>query len=342
LLLDGVDPLAHRRKSAEASAVEAATGKTFLEVAQAYMRAHRNDWRNPIHVTQWEASLTKDAAAISKVPVAAITTAHVLQVLEPIWNQKPETASRTRGRIEKVLGFAVAAGYRKREDGNPARWDGHLQELLGKKSAAKRAKRERQGRGDNFAALPYADLPAFMTELRNNNALSARALEFCVLTAARTAEVIGAPWQEFDVQAAVWTVPGSRMKAGRTHRIPLCDRALSILRKCPSHREGGRGTGPFALSRQALLELLRGMRGKGLTVHGFRATFKTWASECTRFDRDTVEAALAHRLGDTDVEAAYQRGDLLQKRSKLMAAWAGFCASTPVKAGTVTPMRRGA
>jgi integrase len=341
LLLDGVDPLAHRRKAAEARAVESATGKTFGEVALAYMKAHRNDWRDPIHVTQIEASLTKDAAAISKVPVAAITTAHVLDVLQPIWNVKPETAGRTRGRIEKVLAYAVAAGYRRREDGNPARWDGHLQELLGNKARAKRAKRERQGRGDNFAALPYADLPAFMTELRNNNALSARALEFCILTAARTGEIIGAPWQEFDLQAAVWTVPGSRMKAGRTHRVPLCERTLGILRECPSHREGGRGTGPFALSRQAMLELLRGMRGRGPSVHGFRAAFKTWCSEMTRFDKDTVEAALSHRLGDNATEAAYQRGDLFAKRQRLMEAWCKFCASTPAKAGTVTPMRRG-
>jgi integrase len=337
LLLDKVDPLEHRKKAAEARAVEAAKDKTFAEVAAAYIAAHRADWRNPKHAKQWEASLTKEAKVIANIPISAINTSHILSVLEPIWRTKPETASRTRGRIERVIAYAIAAEYRRREDGNPARWDGHLQELLGSKANAQKDKRARTGRSDNFAALPYADLPAFMTELRINDSLSARALEFTILTAARTGEVIGAPWQEFNIETATWCVPGERMKGGRQHRVPLCDRCITILRDLPR-----RGSRVFDLSNMAMLELLRGMR-PGIVTHGFRATFKTWASECTRFEKDVVEAALAHRLGDNETEAAYQRGDLLAKRQRLMKAWAEFCWKPAAKAGAnVTPIRAAA
>jgi integrase-like protein/Arm domain-containing DNA-binding protein len=190
LLLDGIDPLEHRRKTVESRAVEAAKSKTFAEVAAAYLKAHRDDWKNPKHAWQWQHSLTKDCKAIANLPIAAIDTAHILQVLEPIWRKKPETASRTRGRIERVLAYAIVAKYRKREDGNPARWDGHLEELLGSKSKAQTAKRERLGKSDHLPALPYKQAPEFMHALRRLDSLSARALEFTVLTAARTSEVI--------------------------------------------------------------------------------------------------------------------------------------------------------
>jgi integrase len=333
LLLQGVDPIEHRRKAVEARAVESAKYKTFAQVAAAYLKAHKADWKNVKHAAQWETSLTKETRAIANLPVAAIDTAHVLAVLEPIWRAKPESASRTRGRIERVLAYAIAAKYRKREDGNPARWDGHLEELLGSKSKAQQAKRARTKKTGHHPALPYREAGEFMTALRRLYSLSARALEFTILTAARTNETIGATWTEFDLAEKVWTVPASRMKAGKEHRVPLCERAVEILQELR-----GRKGRLFPLSNMAMLQCLRGLR-PGLTVHGCRASFTDWAHEQTAFPKIVIDMALAHAVADK-VEAAYRRGDLFEKRRKLMAAWGEYCAK-PLPAGAaVTPLRK--
>jgi integrase len=333
LRLDGTDPLEHRDRANEARAVEAAKNKTLGQVAAAYLKAHRQDWKNPKHAAQWETSLTKDVKAIANLPVAKIDTAHILQVLEPIWREKPESASRTRGRIERVLAYAMAAKYRKKEDGNPARWDGHLQELLGSKAAAQKAKRQRSGTSGHHPALPYKELPEFMAELRQLDSLSARALEFTILTAARTSEVIGAKRSEFgDLKERVWAVPADRMKMGKEHRVPLSDRAVEIL-----HGLKHQGTSVFPLSNMGMLECLRGLR-PGLTVHGFRSCFMDWCHEQTAFPKVVIDMALAHAIGDK-VEAAYRRGDLFEKRRKLMAQWAEYCAKPPVIGAAAIPIR---
>lgn len=243
LLLDGIDPLDQRRRAAEERAVEAAKDKTFAQVAAAYLDAHGDDWRNAKHAAQWRTSLTHDAKAIAHLPVAAIGTEHVLDVLKPIWRVKPETASRTRGRIERVLAYAIAAGYRKREDGNPARWDGHLQELLGSKAKALKAKRERTGRSGHHAALPYQAMPEFMAELRQLDSLSGCALEFTILTVARTGETIGATWAEFDLDAAIWTVPPRSHEGGARAQ----DRAAQAR-----HRDIARAQAPQCASVPAV------------------------------------------------------------------------------------------
>jgi integrase len=332
LLLDGIDPIEHRDRAIEARAVESAKNKTLSAVAAEYLKAHRDDWKHPKHAAQWAASLKNDAKAIADLPVAGIDVAHVLQVLEPIWREKPETASRVRGRIERVLAYAIAAQYRKREHGNPARWE-HLQELLGKKSAAKKAKHARTGKAGHHPALPYREIPDFMVKLRRLNSLSARALEFCILTSARTGEVIGATWREFDLAEKIWTVPAGRMKMGKDHRVPLSDRAMKILRDL---RRGGDRV--FPISNMAMLQCLRGLR-PGLTVHGFRSTFMDWAHEQTATAKVVIDMALAHAIGDK-TEAAYRRGDLFEKRKHLMAQWAEFCDKPAATDATVTPIRK--
>jgi integrase len=332
LLLEGIDPLHHRQQTIEGRAVAAAKDRTFGEVAVAYLKAHREDWKNPKHAAQWEASLTKDCRAITNLPVAAIDTAHVLRVLEPIWRKKPETASRTRGRIERVLAYATVAQYRKREDGNPARWDGHLAELLGSKFKAQKAKRERTGKSGHHPALPYKQVPDFMHALRQLDSMSARALEFTILTAARTVETIGMAWSEIDSIDGTWTVPADRMKMRKQHKVPLPDRALAILASLP--RNGGR---VFPLSNMAMLQMIRRLR-PGLTVHGFRSTFMDWAHEQTATAKVVIDMALAHAVGDK-VEAAYRRGDLFERRKRLMQQWSEFC-DRPAAAGIVTPLRK--
>jgi integrase len=334
VLLNGIDPLEHRRKDIESRAVESAKNKTFSEVAAAYLSTHRNDWKNPKHAAQWENSLTKDTKAIANLPIAAIDTSHVLEVLEPIWRKKPETASRTRGRIERVLAFAIVAKYRKREDGNPARWDGHLQELLGSKAKAQAAKRERTGKSGHHPALPYKDAPEFMAQLRRLDSPSARALEFTILCAVRTNETIGAKWSEIDFEERTWIVPSGRMKMGREHRVPLSDRAVEILRGLKRH-----GDRVFPLSNMAMLQCLRGL-WLGLTVHGFRSTFMDWAHEQTAFAKVVIDKALAHAINDKS-EAAYRRGDLIEKRKRLMEAWSEYCCGKPTAtSATIMPMRK--
>jgi integrase len=254
--------------------------------------------------------------------VQAIDVGLVMKALEPIWNEKPETASRVRGRIESVLDWATARGYRQGE--NPARWRGHLENLLPKKSKVWRV--------EHHAALPYTEIGAFMAELREQDGTAARALEFAILTAARTGEVIGATWSEIDLEGHLWTIPAVRMKAGKEHRVPLSDAALAVLRAMGEVQTGefvfpgNRAKQP--LSQMAMLMLLRRMGRDGLTVHGFRSAFSDWCAEQTAFPSEVREMALAHTVGDK-VEAAYRRGDLFEKRRQLAEAWARYCGTPP-------------
>jgi integrase len=268
------------------------------------------------------------------VNVADVDTGLVLKVLEPVWLKMPETASRLRGRIEAVLGWATVHGYRTGD--NPARLRGHLGEVLPKKSKIRPVQHQ--------PALPYQETAAFMAELRSKAGIGARALEFTILTAARTGEVIGATWAEIDIETKVWTVPADRMKMGKAHSVPLSDRAVEILKALP--REHGNdhvfigGRKGAGLSNMAMLKLMKGMR-PGLTVHGFRSTFRDWAGECTNFPREIAEAALAHTLS-SDTEAAYRRGTALEKRRKMMTAWAGYCSRPVAVGGDVIPINKAA
>jgi integrase len=267
--------------------------------------------------------LREYAAPLRRLPVDKITTDDVLSVLKPLWNEKPETASRLRGRIERVLDAAKAQGLRAGE--NPARWRGHLDQLL--------PKRQRLTRG-HHAAMSYAEMPAFMDDLRARQSTAARALEFAILTAARSGEVLGLRWEEIDLDRAVWTVPANRMKAGREHRVPLSRPALKLLK---AMHEGCDGKFVFPgqkpgkpLSVMALEMVLRRMKVEAVTVHGFRSAFRDWAAERTNFSNEVCEAALAHVI-ENKAEAAYRRGDLFDKRRKLMDAWATHCALPPAK-----------
>jgi integrase len=307
LQIEGIDPLEDRRRRRNEARLDAAKAMTFGACVEAYLTTHEIAWKNEKHAAQWRMTLTKYCKPISDLPIKDIDTDLVLRVLTPLWKTRTETGKRLRGRVERVLSWAKGRGLRDGE--NPARWAGHLDEMLAAPSKIAKVR--------HHPALPWREIPDFMSELRERDSLSARALEFTILTAARTASAIGAEWPEVDVQSRTWTVPSSRMKAGREHRIPLSDRALVILETLPRH-----GKRIFPLSNMAMLELLRGMR-PGLTVHGFRSTFKDWATESTSYPREVSEAALAHRISDK-TEAAYRRGDLFIKRTKLMQSWASF------------------
>jgi integrase len=310
------------------------------------MAAHQGGWRNPKHAAQWPATLgTYVYPIMGDLPVDAIDTALVMKVLETIWQGKLETANRVRGRIEAVLDWAKTAGYRNGD--NPARWRGHLQNLLMNPSSAAKAARRSTGRGEHHAALPYQDIGAFIAELRQQDGIAARALEFVILTAARTNEVVGAKWDEIDIADRIWTVPADRMKAGKEHRVPLSTPAMAVLKKLAESRDGefvfpgGKAGKP--LSNMSMLMLMRRMRRGDLTTHGFRSTFRDWAGDCTDFPREVIEMALAHTLGDK-VEAAYRRGDGFQKRRLLADEWAAFCGKArpePAEsAPTVVLLRR--
>jgi integrase len=320
-LAEGANPKDARRP---------AEGAAFGECADRLIEAMGPSWRNSKHAAQWEMTLREYAAPLRRLPVDKITTDDVLSVLKPLWNEKPETASRLRGRIERVLDAAKAQGLR--DGDNPARWRGHLDQLL--------PKRQRLTRG-HHAAMPYADLPAFLGALRARQATAALALEFAVLTAARSGEVLGAQWAEFDLDNGIWTVPAPRMKAGREHRVPLSRRALKIVKLMHEARDGdfvfpGQQPGK-PLSVMALEMVLRRMKVENATVHGFRSAFRDWAAECTNFPNEVCEAALAHVI-ENKAEAAYRRGDLFDKRRKLMEAWSVYCSTA--KAGKVVAFRR--
>ena len=320
----GGDPLEvkHRKEERKVGA------HTFEAVALALIESKRAGWKNAKHASQWENTLATYAyPIIGARDVADIDTAAVLEVLTPIWKDKHETATRLRQRIEIVLNAAKVRGLRSGE--NPAAWKGHLDNVL--------AAIPKKARTRHHPAMAWADLPAFMIELRARSSASARALEFTILTACRTGEVIGARWPEIDLDGATWTIPKGRMKAKTEHRVALSPAAVALLRALPRHDDTDmvfftlKADKPRALSNMAMLELLRGMRAEDdpvPTVHGFRSTFRDWAGETTAHPREVVEHALAHQLAD-QAEAAYARGTLLERRRRLMADWADYCASKP-------------
>lgn len=325
---DGVDPVLKRREAKVESALKTAKAKTFEECADAYIDANRAGWKNEKHAQQWQNTLaTYVHPKFGRLPVASIDTGMVLDVLQQsvgsagqtLWLNKTETASRLRGRIESILDWATFRGYR--QGNNPARWKGHLEHELPARNKVQKV--------EHHAALPYAEIAAFMAELRLKEGVSARALEFAILTAARSGEVRGAKWSEIDLDARIWTIPGERMKAGKEHRVPLANEVVTLLKALP--REDGVNYVFLApkggqLSDMALTSVLRRMGRSGLTQHGFRSTFRDWAGETTAYPREVCEHALAHRLAD-GVEAAYQRGDLLAKRAGLMSDWARYCST---------------
>jgi integrase len=323
-LVDKVDPLERRRQERATQAAAALRMITFAEAAHAFHEQHEAGWRNPKHAAQVLQTLKTYAfPALGTLPVDIIDTPLVLKVLRPIWTTKTETASRVRGRIESVLGWATVSGYRSGD--NPARWKGHLEEALPKRSAVAKV--------EHHAALDYRSIPEFMATLRTREGVAAQALVFTVLTAARTGEVTGAEWDEVDLDEAIWTVPAGRMKAGKEHRVPLSEPALEILHN--TYRETNNayvfigGHSGAALSNMAMTAVLKRMGHVGdraVTVHGMRAAFRTWAAEQTGFPHEVVEQALAHTISNK-VERAYRRGDLFEKRRKLMQAWASYCMS---------------
>jgi integrase len=323
----GQDPIEQRNSERAAERLELAKSLTFDEASKRYIEAMRNGWKNEVHAQQWENTLATYASPIiGNLPIQALDTNLVMQVLEPIWSTKPETASRVRGRIESVWNWCKTREYVGGE--NPARWRGHLSNLLPKKSKLER------GRVKHLPALPHENLPAFMQALRQRDGLGPLALEFTILCAARTGEVIGASWNEFDLDdKRVWVVPAERMKVGVEHRVPLGGRALEILRKLP--RDGG---GPFQQSNMSMLSVLRRMGRSDITVHGFRSTFRDWAADCTNHPDPVVEAALAHSLDDKTV-AAYKRTNLFERRRRLMADWEKYCVSDPAEMNNVVPLR---
>lgn len=328
----GTDPLSER----DAAKAEAGLGKTFSDVADAYIAAHEAGWRNQKHRQQWKNTLaTYVFPVIGNLPVASVDTGAVTSILEPLWREKTETASRIRGRIESVLDYATARGWRSGD--NPARWRGHLDNLLPATSKVARVV--------HHAALPWQEIGAFMAQLKLQDGVAPWALRFCILTAARTGEAVGATWAEIDMAQKVWTIPAERMKAGKEHRVPLSAGAMDVLAQMEQVRTdqspvapvfpGGKAGRP--LSNMSLLMLLRRMERPDLTAHGFRSTFRDWAGEATNYPREVAEAALAHSIRDA-TEAAYRRGDALEKRRALMEDWAGFCAR-PASVGEVVPFR---
>ena len=327
----GIDPLDAKRelKAARlANRAQRAKAVTFAQCAEMYLDVHADRWKNPKHRAQWRSTLESYAfPVIGDLAVTDVDESHLLKVLQPIWKRIPETASRLRAKIENVLGYATASRFRHGD--NPARWRGHLKTLLGG------AKKD----VEHHPALAFLEMPIFLAELRQRQSTSARALEFLILTAARTNEVIGAHWSEINIKDKTWTVPSGRMKAGVEHRVPLSDRTIAIIKALP-HR------GPYVfahddgaqLSNMAMLQLLRGM-SPGITTHGFRSSFRDWAAERTNYPNHVVEKALAHAVPDK-VEAAYRRGELFEKRAKLMAQWSAFLAKPAPAGATVVPLRQ--
>jgi integrase len=324
MLHNGDNPLDAKRRA----------GVTFGSFAEDLVEQIGTGFRNAKHRAQWKSSLQTHAASLWPLSIDAITTEDVLAALSPIWTEKHETASRVRGRIERVLDAARAKGLRTGE--NPARWKGHLKELL--------AKRKTLTRG-HHGAVAYNDMPDFMRDLRARKSMSAVALEFTILCATRTGETLGAKWSEIDLKGRTWIIPGKRTKSGREHRVPLTDRAVELLRGMilPDVEPGGyvfvgqNLTDP--LSNMAMLQLLRDMRGMGMTTHGFRSTFRDWAAETTPHESIVCEMALAHVVGNK-AEAAYRRGDLFEKRRGLMDDWARFLSGEIGKVVSITRKRR--
>lgn len=329
LLLAGTDPMAvrdaERERQREAQRMEVAKAVTFKDVAEGYIAAHRAGWKNAKHAQQWENTLATYAEpVIGHLPASEVTTVHILEILQPIWAVKPETASRVRNRMELVLDAAKARGLRDGE--NPARWRGHLDKLLPKRSKVRAV--------EHHSALPWPELPAFMIKLAEHDDLTYKAMRLTILTACRTSEVLGATWDEIDHKTRTWTIPAARMKAGKEHRVPLSDAVLQLLSSL-SRVEGSPYLFPGArkgrpLSNMAMLMGLRRMGRDDLTMHGFRSTFRDWAAESTHYPREVCEMALAHAVAE-GAEAAYWRGDIFDKRRALMDDWAHYATTTPAE-----------
>jgi integrase len=322
---DGIDPLAERRQRNAERVAENAKAMTFRNCFEACLASHEDGWKNAEHRRQWRTSIEQDVLpVIGDLAVDDIGTPHIIKVLEPIWKLKPETASRTRGRIERVLAWATVRGFRSGD--NPARWRGHLQEMF--PAVGKIAK------VNHHEAMPYVDVPLFMSKLREVDHIAARALEFTILTCARTGEILGAAWDEIDLTSKTWAVPAARMKGGKEHRVPLSDRAVEILKTLP--RDGER---LFNIGEVRMLLMLREVHGdKGPTVHGFRSSFRDWCSERTSYPPAVYEQALAHSIG-SKVERAYSRSDLFQKRVRLMNEWATWCSRPAITGATVVALK---
>jgi integrase len=332
-IIHGIDPLSDKRARRIAARTAHDNMLSFAECAELYVESQAPGWSNPKHIEQWRNTLKNLAGpTIGHLSVDQIDTALVMRCIEPIWTTKTETASRLRGRIESVLDWATVRGYRKGD--NPARWRGHLDKLLPRPSQVARVK--------HHAALPYTEVGAFMQQLRNDQGIAARALELTILTAARTNEVIQARWSEIDLDLKTWTVPAERMKSKRAHRVPLSDAAVASLKAVkgrsdcyvfPGHKRGSH------LSNAAMMQVLKRLERIGITVHGFRSTFRDWCAESTNYSADVAEMALAHTVRDK-TEAAYRRGDLFEKRARLMADWARYC-SKPTELAAVVAIRQG-
>lgn len=335
-LLEGVDPLDARNAAKMELALERAKAVTFDHCAQEYIATHRSSWKTEQHALHWEGSIRNYASPIiGSMPVASIDTALILKVLQPIWVTKTETASKLRGRIESILDWATVSHFRV--GANPARWKGHLDHLLADPSKVAKV--------THYPALPWKEIGEFMVALRKCGGVAARAVEFGILTAARSGETRGARWDEIDMDAAIWTVPAARMKAGREHRVPLSMTAMTLLKSMPRVEDlvfpGMKKN--VGLSNMTLSAVLKRMGRGDLTVHGFRSTFRDWCAEsdANSFPREVCEHALAHKLPDK-VEAAYRRGDLIEKRKVLMQAWADYCEKAPTAAGTTAGTDAGA
>ena len=331
---DGIDPLEQRRSDKAQALLDAAKAMTFDQCRDAFIAGYETGWKNAKHRQQWMNTLqTYASPVIGKLPVASVDVGLVLRVLEPIWTTKPETAGRVRGRIERILSWATTRGYRMGE--NPARWRGHLDQTLPPQGKVRRV--------EHHAALPFVEVPAFLVELRSQSGVAAAALELTILTAARTGEVLGARWSEIVFDKAVWTIPAVRMKSRREHRVPLTRSVLAVLRRMQEVRRGAyvfpgqRADEP--LSNMAMAMLLRRMGHEGITVHGFRSSFRDWAAEKTRHDNIVVEMALAHVVDDK-TEASYRRGDLFEKRQELMRDWERFFLSKISRPADVWALRR--
>ena len=338
LRLDGIDPIGRRRSEWAAQRLAGAMAMSFRQCGDAFIASHEAGWGSPVHRRQWINSLAQHVyPVIGHLPVHDIDTKLVMRVVEPLWRSIPETAYRIRGRIEAILDWAKVRGYRSGE--NPGRWRGHLDKLLPARGKMRKV--------EHHAALPYAELPRFMAALREQEGSAARALEFTILTAARTGETRFAQWSEFDLLDKTWTVPNQRMKAGKEHRVPLCERTLAILQEMRAHHladdgfvfPGSKVGRPLADT--VLLRLLQRMGRGDLTAHGFRSSFRDWASDRTNFPSEVAEMALAHVVG-SKVEQAYRRGDMFEKRRRLMDAWATFCTTAPAQetASNVAPIRQ--
>jgi len=330
LRLDGIDPIEARKIARAQARLDAAKAVSFKDCAERYITSHGAGWRSPTHAAQWPSTLRIYVYPVfGSLPVQGIDVGLVLKVLEPIWSVKPETASRVRGRIESVLDWATARGYRQGD--NPARWRGHLENLLPGKLKVRRVK--------HHAALPYAEIGDFIAQLKSQEGVGARAFEFTILTAARTGEVIGATWSEMNIAEQLWVVPAERMKSGKEHRVPLSEAPLAILEQMQAIRQGDfvfpGGKARLPISNMAMMMTLRRMGRGDLTVHGFRSSFRDWAAERTDFPSEVAEMALAHAVS-SKVEAAYRRGDLFQKRRQLMDTWSRFCTvSAPAAVASI-------